>query len=186
LQRLYGGDVELLAAPLLPPPTDAEEPVMPFAPPTAQVVATGAKPTRPAPVPMPLRVPTGTDPQDERDALVRASFWRSRGECHAALLAWLITDNGAPAPWADWRALAGNQPYVEQLRADWLVLGSHARWQVFDALIARTLGIPAADRAALVRAARSLAPHGASRLKRTLLVRQLRSSRSCTRAPLEP
>ena len=38
------------------------------------------------------------DPHDERDALQRATHWRSRGECHAALLAWLIADAGGEAP----------------------------------------------------------------------------------------
>ena len=126
------------------------------------------------------------DPQDERDALARAAFWRSRGECHAALLAWLITADGDAAPWPAWRALAGTQPYVERMHADWLALGAAARWQVFDALVARVRDADPADRAALARAARGLAPKGAARLRRVLLVRALRGRNAAAgKEPLE-
>ncbi len=121
----------------------------------------------PAPVP-------AIDPQDERDALQRASHWRSRGECHAALLAWLIADASDAAPWSAWRERAGNAPFVERLRADWLALGPAARWRVFDALIARLRSGPPADRAALLAAARGLAQSGAARLRLLLLRRALR------------
>ncbi|MCB2022333.1 MAG: M48 family metalloprotease, partial [Burkholderiaceae bacterium] len=80
---------------------------------------------------------SATDPQDERDALQRASHWRSRGECQAALLAWLIADAGGAATWGAWRERAGNAPFIERLRSDWLALGPAARWRVFDTLTAR-------------------------------------------------
>jgi hypothetical protein len=120
--------------------------------------------------------PNSADPQDEHDALQRASHWRSRGECHAALLAWLIADAGDAAPWDAWHALAGDAPYVERLREDWFALGPAARWQVFDTLIARQRSAPAADRTALLAAARGLAPSGAARLRLLLLRRTLRLS----------
>ncbi|MGL6110662.1 MAG: M48 family metalloprotease [Rubrivivax sp.] len=173
LQRLYGRDVGVLDAPLLPPPSPTEEPLMAFAP--AQPVAPSGRAASAPRLDAFASAAMASDVQDERDALQRASHWRSRGECHAALLAWLIADDGAQAPWPAWRALVGDQPYVEQLRSDWLVLEAHSRWRVFDALITRARQGPPADRAALVRAARGLGAQGAARLRRTLLVRRLRS-----------
>ena len=171
LKRLYGREVELLAAPLLAAPAESEEPALAFAP------AGRALPVDPTPAAERLPAPAAAapDPQDERDALARAAFWRSRSECHAALLAWLIADDGDAAPWPAWKRLAGDQPFVDRLRADWLALGAAARWQVFDAIAARTRNGSADDRAALVRAARRLAPQGAARLRRLLLVRLLRN-----------
>ena len=174
LRRLYGRSVDALDAPLLPPPTDVDEPMLGFAPHAPSAAPSAAVPAaarRTAARPAAAAV---ADPQDERDALARAAFWRSRGECHAALLAWLIAGDGDAAPWTAWRTLAGTQPYVERMHADWLALGAAARWQVFDALVARVRAAPAADRAALIRAARSLAPQGPSRLRRVLLARTLR------------
>ena len=182
LRRLYGRSVDALDAPLLPPPAEGEEPLVAFAPGapggTGSATAAAAQPPPSPPLHAGVRATAvaGPDPQDERDALARAAFWRSRGECQAALLAWLIADDGADAPWAAWRALAGNEPYVERLRADWHMLGAASRWQVFDALVSRARDSSAADRTALVRAARSLAPHGAARLRRPLLVRTLRNA----------
>ncbi len=180
LKRLYGRDIGLLDAPLLPPPTDAEEPMLSFAAPLHAAPGARAMPIAAHDLTTSAAAFASAlaEVQDERDALLRASFWRSRGECHAALLAWLIGDACSPAAWASWRALVGNSPYVERLRADWIVLGSAARWQVFDTLVTHTRATPAADRAALVRAARSLAPRGAARLRRMLLLRQLRGKTS--------
>jgi len=114
------------------------------------------------------------DLQDERDTRQRASHWRSPGECRAALLAWLIGDGADAARWSAWQRLAGDAAYVKRLRADWLTLGALARWEIFDALVARTRGGPAADRAALLRDARGLATSGTSRLRLLLLRRALR------------
>lgn len=183
LRRLYGRPVERLPAPLLPPPAEADEPMlamaMPAQPPRG--ASAGAWPQAPSPHSRaaPARPPgAAVDAQGERDAIARAAFWRSRGESQAALLAWLIADDGAQAPWALWQATAGDQPYVARLRADWLTLGAQARWQVFDALVARVRGAPAADRAALLATARRLAPQGAARLRRALLARELRRPRA--------
>lgn len=172
LRRLYGRTVDTLAAPLLPPPDEDDEPMLAFAP--GLPAQAGAEP---APPQASRSAPAfALELQEQRDAIARSAFWRSRGECHAALLAWLIADDGEAAPWPAWQRLAGSQPYVERLRADWLVLGDATRWQVFDALVARTRETGDADRAALIRAARVLATRGASRLRRLLLVKTLRSN----------
>ncbi len=169
LQRLYGRPVEALDAPLLPPPAD--EALLAMAPPTPAAAA----------VDQPVRIAT-TEPatkpahQDERDALQRASLWRGRGERHAALLAWLFGDDAAQASWSAWRERVGSAAFIERLRSDWLTLGSAARWQVFDALLAHTREASPDDRAALIRAARGLAPRGAARMRLLLLRRALRGA----------
>ena len=207
LRRLYGRPVSPLDAPLLPPPTDDEEPLSalaatrgpavtpafagPFAaiaafgspaiaasaPPAARMRNRGVSGDLLGATPVPAPNP-GVDPQDERDALQRATHWRSRGECHAALLAWLIADASADAEgaaaWSAWRKQAGDAPFVERLRTDWLALGPAARWRVFDALLATMRNAPPADRTALLAAARSLARSDAARLRRMLLRRALR------------
>lgn len=188
LRRLYGRRVGPLQAPLLPPPTEddappalgpepaAPGPIAAFAgspPPAARVGSAAAADPRAEPAAS-VAPSAAADPHDERDALQRATHWRSRGECHAALLAWLIADAGGDTPWSAWRKQAGGAPYVERLRADWLALGPAARWRVFDALLARQRSAPAADRAALLAAARRLAPGGAARLRLLLLRRALR------------
>ena len=78
-------------------------------------------------------------------------YWHGRGERHAALLAWLIADDAAHAPWSAWRERAGSAAFVERVREDWLALGPAARQQVFEALVARTVEAGADDRAALLR-----------------------------------
>lgn len=201
LRRLYGRPVSPLDAPLLPPPSEDEgsAPSLASMPIVAGTMAkitagtiSGAFSAFAAPPPQPVRTRTSAtsnhspepgaaaaptpaiDPQDERDALQRASHWRSRGECHAALLAWLIADAGGAAPWSAWRERAGDAPFVERLRTDWLELGPAARWRVFDTLVARLRSAPPADRATLLAAARGLAPSGAARLRLVLLRRALR------------
>ncbi len=124
LRRLYGRPMGSMAAPLLPPPSDDEGPAPSVAitsmvahsvagatagpmagtltafaaspPPTGRMPTSAASDRRPDPAAAPAPSPA-VDPQDERDALQRASHWRSRGECHAALLAWLIADAGGAA-----------------------------------------------------------------------------------------
>ena len=192
LARLYGRPVESLDAPLLPTPAD--EPMMAFAPHGAKA-STGSSarfatesPAHAAtvqPVVQGAPLAHAFDPQDQRDALQRSTFWRSRGERHGALLAWLIADEGDTAPWPAWRRHLGDAPFVEKLRADWLSLGRAARWQVFDALIAGTLSASAADRMALLLAARGLAPQGAARLRLLLLRHALRGAGRAGRQPLE-
>jgi hypothetical protein len=176
LRRLYGREIDALPAPPLPPPDADDEPLLAFAGPAAPAPAgtdRAAAATTPAPsadaAPLDVRVA-------QRDAVARAAYWRSPGECRAALLAWLIADDGDAAPWAQWSDLAGSQPYVQALRADWQVLSAEARWAVFDPSIARLRAGPAGDRMTLLRAARALAPRGAARLRRILLVQQLRST----------
>jgi len=171
LRRLYGRGVAELDAPLLPPPAD--EPLLAMAPTSdamASTVPMARIPERP--VAAVRSVPT----QDERDALQRAAFWRSRSERHAALLAWLIAEDGAQAPWAAWSQRVGNAAFIERLREDWLLLGPTARWQVFDALVASTRAASAEDRFALLRAARGLAQHGGARMRLMLLRRALRGA----------
>ena len=176
LRRLYGRVVDTLPAPVLPPPDD-EEPLLGFAaPPALRGADADAAPNLPRPARSPDAQPHSPDTQQARDAAARATHWRSPGECRAALLAWLIADDGTAAPWALWSGLAGSQPYVQALRTDWQDLPAEARWTVFDQAIARLRAGPAGDRLALVRAARALAPSGAARLRRTLLVQRLRST----------
>jgi Zn-dependent protease with chaperone function len=169
LRRLYGRSVAELDAPLLPPPAD--EPLLAMAPSSDAMASTVPMvriPERPA---IAVRaVPT----QDERDALQRSAFWRSRTERHAALLAWLIAEDGAQAPWSAWSERVGKAAFVERLREDWMLLGPSARWQVFDALVASTRAAGAEDRFALMLAARGMAPQGAARMRLLLLRRSLR------------
>lgn len=182
LARLYGRPVQALDAPLLPEPVD--EPWVAMAP-TPVGVPAAAPPSQHTARALPHAAPA-QDAQDARDALQRTAFWRSRSERHGALLAWLLADDGDTAPWAAWRQHVGDAPFVERLRTDWLTLGPAARWEVFDAVLAQTRSASAADRAALLAAARRLAPHGAARLRRLLLARTLRTPAAhAGREPLE-
>jgi len=169
LERLYGHTTEALDAP--PLPTPADEPLLALAPLAPAASPAGGMGLEPA-----AGVAAESTEQDERDALQRAALWRGRGERHAALLAWLIAGDASEASWSTWRQHVGSAGFIERLRSDWFSLGSAARWQVFDALVAHTRDAGPEDRAALIRAARALAPRGASRMRLMLLRRALRDA----------
>lgn len=179
LQRLYGRPMPVLEAPLLPPPSD--EPMIAMAPPAAHPPPPTARMAMVPPRSRAAAAPTGgaidAASTDEHDALQRSTYWRSRGERHAALLAWLIDADGERADWTGWRLQAGRAAFVDRLRDDWLALGPAARWDVFDAMVKHTRDASPADRQALLLAARGLAKSDAARLRAVLLRRALRGSR---------
>ncbi len=162
LERLYGYRVDALEAPLQPPQPD--EPLLAmaaWAPATVAALQPGPAATHRTTAAAPAPI----DYDDEEAALRRATYWHGRGERHAALLAWLITDDAELAPWSDWRERAGSAAFVERVRADWLRLGPVARQRVVESLVKRTVEAGAEDRAELLRCARGLARHGAARLR---------------------
>ena len=169
LERLYGHPVDAVEAPLQALATD--EPLLAM----AEWVSTAAAvpQSRPAAPRLPDKAAAGATNDNEEDAVQHAAYWHGPGERHAALLAWLIADGGAQAPWPAWHELAGSAPLVERVRKDWLALGPASRQQVFVVLAARTVEAGADDRAALLRKARRLARRGSARLRLLLLRRAL-------------
>ena len=173
LARLYGHPVNVLEAPLQPLPPD--EPLLAMA--AWAPAGAGEPPHASVPERQATSHARGVAAEDgddaESDALQHAAYWHGRGERHAALLAWLIADDAARAPWPAWRERAGSAAFVERVREDWLALGPAARQQVFESLVARTVDAGVDDRAALLRSALGLARHGPARLRLLLLKRSL-------------
>jgi Zn-dependent protease with chaperone function len=108
----------------------------------------------------------------EAEALQRIGHWHSRGERHAALLALLIADDAAAAPWPAWRAATAAWPVAEAVRTEVQALGPAARLQTFETLVRRTA--EAGDGRSLWRAACTLATSDAARLRLWVLRRGLR------------
>jgi hypothetical protein len=114
----------------------------------------------------------------EQEALARTAFWRSPGERHAALLAWLLWPQGEAAPWDAWKAAVGPAAYSSGIREDVLALGPASGLALAERLGQREAFAGAggeALRERLVRDARALAPDGVLRLRRLWLLRHLRA-----------
>jgi hypothetical protein len=91
----------------------------------------------------------------EAEALQRIGHWHSRGERHAALLALLIADEAAAAPWPAWRAATAAWPAAEAVRTEVQALRPAARLLSFETMLQRTAeaGDGRADRVAQLVAA---------------------------------
>jgi hypothetical protein len=111
----------------------------------------------------------------EAEALQRIGYWHSRGERYAALLALLIADDGAAAPWPAWRAATAGWPAAGSVRSEVQALGPAARLQTFETLVQRTA--EAGDGRTLWRSAGALATTDAARLRLWVLRRGLRPPR---------
>ena len=220
LQRLYGRPVEMLGAPVLPAPSADEElaPMLGAAPAgstgsnrSGSSVAAGPGPLgKPGQAPDAAFAPTDPDTAShppvrtkgwlrrppielarEKEALQRATFWRSAGERHAALLAWLIGPQADEAAWEAWNAAvharaaaasagktaqAAPVAYAQALQEDMRALGPGEALALAARLADRNaLGAPG-ERIGLARDARALAAltgHGAPRLRRLWLLRHL-------------
>ena len=193
LRRLYGRPVEELDAPVLPPQVEPDGPLAAAPAGSAAAAvdrgdAAEAEPTTPeAAVPRTQgwqrRAPM--ELAREKEALTRAAYWRSPGERHAALLAWLIAPSGEEAAWDAWRAAvttraisvtrgpAAQTAYAQALCDDMRAIGPGQALALAARLADRTAFAAPGDLAWMVRDARALARQGAPRLRRLWLLRQL-------------
>jgi hypothetical protein len=185
LRRLYGRPMPALAAEVLPVPGDEPAsheavpvatraglvPPWPLARERHDALAQAPAPSEAARFDATQHADRGSAAERETEALQRIGFWHSRGERHAALLALLIADDGARAPWPAWRAATAAWPVADAVRNEVLALGPAARLRTLETLGRRTAD--AGDGRALWHASGILATTDAARLRRWVLRRCL-------------
>ena len=172
LRRLYGRDVEPLAAKVLPAPS-IDEPVMAFAPRTpAQGIADAAPEAERHDA---TQIPAWHgQAAREAEALDRIARWHGPGERYAALLA-LLVEPGDSTGWAAWSHATANLPLADSVRRELDALGPPSRMQVFETLARRSAAAPRAELLALLRAARAQRAGASGRLRWLALRRLLRA-----------
>ncbi|MGY4831251.1 M48 family metalloprotease [Sphaerotilaceae bacterium SBD11-9] len=155
LRRLYGRNVEPLAAPVLATAGAPDEPYRPAPP--------APVPQQPSPIAyaVPMAEPTpSTQPEpravadtDEREASDRLSRLNGPGELRAAILALLLTP-GSQRERRAWRDETGGLSTADAVRAEVKKLGPATRLPWLETLLARVARAPLLDRQTLMESAR--------------------------------
>ncbi len=171
LRRLYGHEVEPLAADVLPAP-GADEPLMAFAPRMpAPIAAADAAPEAARHDATQIPAWHG-EAARETEALDRIARWHGPGERYAALLA-LLVEPGDDAAWAAWGRATAHLPWAGKVRIELDALRPASRLQVFETLARRTAAASADEAWSLLRAARALRAGASARLRWIALRRLL-------------
>ncbi|HEY2929934.1 M48 family metalloprotease [Piscinibacter sp.] len=172
LHRLYGRDVEPLAAKVLPAPS-VDEPLMALAPrmPASSVPDAAPEAERHDATQIPAWHGRAAR---EAEALDRIARWHGPGERYAALLA-LLVEPGDTAGWTAWSRSTAHLPLADSVRGEIDALGPPSRMQVFETLARRSAAAPTAELLALLRAARAQRAGASSRLRWLALRRLLRA-----------
>jgi Zn-dependent protease with chaperone function len=173
LRRLYGHEVEPLAADVLPA-TGVDEPLMAFAPRSSAPIA-GADLAPDATRHDATQIPAWHGhAARETEALDRIARWHGPGERYAALLG-LLVEPGDENAWAAWSRATAQLSLAAKVRSELDALGPAPRMQVFETLARRAALAPAGETWALLRAARGLRASAPARLRWLALRRLLRT-----------